>query len=299
MKTTVRRSALRLAGVCLSLCLSLPAASAQGCPVDLFRVAGLADPRQALAGAVADAMPSLQSTAAEYGVTLTEQDVDLSQAYPYYQSDDFFAEGIHSAEELDALVLAQQRYLWKLPIDLGEHTLVATFSIGYPLRTEAADFLTEQEIQEVRQNAGRWYLSASSVSADGGDHYAGQLGAVEADEVILVNGVRYTLSPLAICIKDGRIQEAVALRDAVIPVETGSFFSRECTEISLKQGKSYSYEELQEAIGGLEPVEHRFSLTSGGGAYRKARPDYGMLPYCLAVSAAALAWLAHRKRKAE
>lgn len=93
----------------------------------------------------------------ELGQTISESDIDLSNAYKIYVDTNVFLLDSTDAEELEQS-LETGGYIYEIPIYVGNDTIIVNVAKGQPL-DNSVEF-TEKERQEILANAGKWHVSA-------------------------------------------------------------------------------------------------------------------------------------------
>ena len=110
-------------------------------------------------------------------------------------------EKITSSDQSDIeSILAQSKYVWVLPIDVGGIHYKITYSISSGLNPEAADILTDEEKQELTKKEGNWVISEIgeySIEAYS-DVLSGKLAGTSIDRAVLIGGIPGCNMPVAL-----------------------------------------------------------------------------------------------------
>ena len=209
---------------------------------------------------------------------ITAQDIDLETMYPYYAGGNYFDPEIQNADDFLKLISNQEYYLWILPLEIDGEYIQVAIGRTRPVREGVEDVLTEDELAALEAKVGKWsYKWASYGGIVEKDWKAVAVSEnPDADQIVLVNGLESTYSVMAVCVKDGRLTEVISVTDTTIPVDkadTAALMTRsnlhvsEQGEIVLEIGERFTYEELQQTLGRLEPDQGSF-LDGGGGSFR-------------------------------
>lgn len=194
-------------------------------------------------------VPELNGILEEEGylVRITPQDIPLAEGYPIYLNENYFSPEIASPADFLSLVEAQERYVWKLPVDLGGEVMLVGLGKGYPVRKGIDDPAIVSEIEE---KAGKWSLATVEfvTRSDLLPQRVRDAG-IDADQVFFVHGPTGSSLLMAVCLKDGAFQEVLSFADAEISGAHQSFVS--------KAGEHYSYQGLQASAGALiDEINH-------------------------------------------
>ena len=178
-----------------------------------------------------------------YGKTIAAEDISLTEAYPIYLDENYFSPEIDTPEDLLFLIEKQEHYVWKLPVNSGNQTLLLGLGKGYPARSGAAAYLTADQLAEIDQNVGKWHLTTVEFVPQS-ELYTQKVknAGMDAKQVVFVSGPTGSNVRMAICIDNGKFGDVLSLTNAEIS-------SRGNDTLSFGDGVRYTYQELQKSLG--------------------------------------------------
>lgn len=187
---------------------------------------------------------------------VTADEIHLEDAYPYYTNDNYFAPEIQDAQDFLSRIQSQEHPLWILTIPRGEKTMVAAMGRSY--------------------DTGSWEMSWVKVYPSGTDWKTAALAQdLDADQIVLVNGLAQTNSVMAVCIQDDALTDVVAVSDAAFSLSPDSvpmLGAEQDGSVTISVGDRFPYQALQETLGVLTPTDEG-DFTAGGGASFTAGTD--------------------------
>ena len=92
-------------------------------------------------------------------ISITAEDINYDSAFKIYVDTNVFKLSTNVAGEIEN-ALENGNYIYLLPIDTVNGTVVVNFQKGLPLSENAKAILSEEEQQEVLDNAGKWSFLA-------------------------------------------------------------------------------------------------------------------------------------------
>ena len=207
--------------------------------------------------------------------SISEEDIHLEELFPYYMDARFFSAQIESAGDFSDLIESQEYYLWMLPLRVENYHILVAIGRHHPVRKEARAVLTEEQVEELEEKAGKWgYMWAQySDGAENNWKAIAQAQSPDADQIVLVNGLAATNSVMAVCIKDGALTDVISLADVsfqiqeadVSEINSAARIASADGSIELRTGDVFSYKEVQQTLGRLVPDESLF--PGSGGAF--------------------------------
>ena len=241
-----------------------------------------------------------------------EADIDLDAMYPYYTGQNYFDPAIDSAGEFLRRIEEQENYTWVLPLAIGGERIRVGVTRTRPVRDGVAAVLTAEELAALQARVGKWSCTWAAFGKEPEADWkaVAQAAAPDADQIVLVNRLDGVVALFAVCIKDGSFGDVIAVTDAVIPVnaaDAAAIAARSSLRVTsqaidLRCGERFSYAELQETIGRLEPDPGLLQIVprSGVGFRLNDRLHHvgaliGVPAITMAVAAAAAAWYRRKK----
>lgn len=206
---------------------------------------------------------------------ITEADVDLDAAYPYYTKASYFSPDIHGTEDFQALVAEQEYYYWLFPITKNGKTALVAYMRKYPISEMAKARYTKEELAEAEAKVGTWVYQWTKVVPEGTDWKSQMLSyGMDADQITLVSAVPAQEAVMGVCVRDGQLTDVVSLSDAMFEVEregVEAFGLDDDGVATVQIGDIFSYEQAQDCFGRLE-------LKPGAGdGLIGSRPVYQMV----------------------
>lgn len=180
-----------------------------------------------------------------YDKTIAAEDISLAEAYPIYLDENYFSPEIDTPEDLLSLIEKQEHYVWKLPVNMGNQTLLLGLGKGYPVRSGTASYVTGETLSELEENVGKWHLTTVEFVPES-ELYPQKVrnAGMKAEQVIFVNGLKGSNVQMAICIDNGNLGDVLSLTNAEINDQGND-------TLSFGESVHYTYHELQESLGML------------------------------------------------
>jgi len=141
-----------------------------------------------------------------HGREVTKEDVDLSKAYRIYISNDLFRLNTNRYDEI-VKYLESGDMIYKVPVKLGEVTVVANIQRRNPIPDDVRHLFTAEEIAQHEERVGTWVVSAATAFMEGNpvnspyvDYYetASRVSGRTDVQPILVGGLPGFNMPIAI-----------------------------------------------------------------------------------------------------
>ena len=241
-----------------------------------------------------------------------EADIDLDAMYPYYTSRNYFDPEIGSAGEFLRRIEEQEDYIWILPLEIGGENIQVGITRTRPVRDGVEEVLTAEELAALQARVGKWGCTWVSFGKNPAANWktVAQAAAPDADQIVLVNRLDGVVALFAVCIKDGTFGDVIAVTDSVIPInaeDAAAIAARSSLRVTsqaidLRCGERFSYAELQDTIGRLEPDPGLLQIVprSGVGFRLNDRVHnvsalVGIPVLTMAAAAAAAAWYRRKK----
>lgn len=197
-------------------------------------------------------------------------DIDLSDAKKIYVDSDIFSLESDDREAVSE-ALDNSNYMWLLLIDYNGDTYQVNIARGLPLNESVVDLLTDDEIQQIKENEGKWTLTGIEIvqneTIDYEQMVAEELNEISYDmedaEVVICGGLQHISQPAALIMKDDRV-------DLIIPLYHLEIEGSEEQIESIKpesagiEDEVYLYSEIMNAVNDMGDDEQD---TDGGDAY--------------------------------
>lgn len=183
-------------------------------------------------------------------------DIAFDDAYKIYVDTDVISSRPDNLQKLSVL-LKQAKVVWNIPVYTQNQTVVVQVSKAPELREIDQSQLTNAEIAEAVEKAGKWQPVAATLYDANSDavDILEPLSESNMDlqhEVILVGGEPGIQSVIALITEGNSITGAVSLeRDITFAPVIRSRSSNETSEITLEQNKMYTLDKFEEAANSL------------------------------------------------
>ena len=146
--------------------------------------------------------------------------IDFGSAEKVYVDTPIFNLDDESTEEMESQ-LKQSDYIWLLNVDVYGETYGITFSKGMPLREDVKDILTEDEINAIKRDEGKWHVSCVDHAEAHIDDYAEIVDAALKDmnynvsdsKVVICGGLQHIHNPVAIVMDDDEAQLLIPMEE--------------------------------------------------------------------------------------
>ena len=181
-------------------------------------------------------------------ISITAEDINYDSAFKIYVDTNVFKLSTNVAGEIEN-ALENGNYIYLLPIDTVNGTVVVNFQKGLPLSENAKAILSEEEQQEVLDNAGKWVISSLALYKNGNSNYdyekklSSIIDEIPAD-TILVGGLPIFQDVVALIPNsDGVIEE-------IVPV-TATAYDENLVTYARSNSVIYDYEQVKEIANDL------------------------------------------------
>ena len=186
-------------------------------------------------------------------VTVTAADVDFGKAYKVYVDTDVFELTTNSAAEIEA-VLENGNYVYVLPVNTANGTVVVNLQKGLPLSDNAKAVLTEDEQQEVIDNVGKWTVSSLAFYNSGNSNYnyearlSNIIGEIP-EGTLLVGSLPIFQDVVALIPNDA------GMIDSLIPVTDTEYDSNLIGPTTRGGSEIFSYERVKDIANNLPEAD--------------------------------------------
>lgn len=197
-------------------------------------------------------------------------EVDFTNSYKVFIDSDIFSLNSDSKASIMQL-LNEGEYVWSLFLQADNNYYIVNISKGLPLRDEAASLLSEDEINRIKSEEGKWIVSGISkleyeISYDDiinnalkNTHY------YEEDvEVVLCGGLKCIHYPVAVIMYEGNAQLIVPLYELEVK-GTSEQMRRALPEGASEKDNVYNYDSIKNAVNKMS-AEEEYNDMSGSGS---------------------------------
>ena len=167
-------------------------------------------------------------------------DVDFSNAYCVFVEANILEAMPKTTEELDKLLDAAHR-VWNIPVHANGKTVLVQVSRGLELSEMDLDDHTEEEIERLKEKAGKWQTVSSAMYEDGeipeqkiGEILSENHKNTDKCKCVLIGGEPGIRTLLALVIENDAVSGAISLERAVSD--------------ELQQNQMYSLDEFAKAV---------------------------------------------------
>lgn len=195
---------------------------------------------------------------------------DYSKAYKIYIDTDIFLLSSDSSAEIMNNLKAG-KYVWSLFVQYENNYYTVDISKGQPLRQEIANLLTEEEINKIKAEEGKWIVSCVSV-LDYDMSYqvkiADALKNTKYDcgdlEFVLCGGLKYIHNPVAVVMYNGNAELIIPLYKLTVN-GTDDEKARAMPEGAGESDNVYLYDSIKQAVNRMELKENNDEVIVGSG----------------------------------
>ena len=198
--------------------------------------------------------------------------VDFESAKKIYVDSAIFSLETSEVESVKE-ELEQNIYMWLLLQTIGNDTYPVHIAKGLPLNEEVIDQLTEEEIQEIKANEGKWIVTAVELlegeQLDYEEIIAKELEAVSYDienaGIVICGGLEHIQQSVALVMNDDKVDLLIPLYQLTIE-GTEEEIETIKPDMADIEDEVYLFDEIKDAVNQMETPDEE---TSGGGAYIK------------------------------
>ncbi len=202
--------------------------------------------------------------------------IDITSAKKIYVDTDIFSlDTSNTSEIIDEL--EQSTYMWLLLVTVGSDTYQVNIAKGLPLDKSIAGMLTDEEIQRIKDEEGKWSISGIEILEGRILDYEriinNNLQRIHYDsdaKIVLCGGLKHINQPVALVMNQEEVELLIPLYDLQID---GT--NEEIESIKPKNAKNevYLYNGIKDAVNGMEGQNE---VYVGGGGYIKLQSNQSM-----------------------
>ena len=226
------------------------------------------------------------------GIKVTAEDIDYSKAYKVYVDTNIFRLSTNKADKIKE-TLENGNYIYLLPIDVSDGTIVANLQKGLPLSENSKKVLSLEEQQEVLDNVGKWIVSSLYFYKNGNLNFDYEsklksLIGVIPEDTMLVGSLPIFEDVVALIPNEDGIIESIA------PLSTLTK-EKDLINYSTKNNPYiYSYKQIKEIANDLPDADPNIA---GEAANIETDINYIMVAFSVVLTLVFLAYMFYKKRK--
>lgn len=192
--------------------------------------------------------------------TITADDINYNKAVKVYVDTNVFELSTNKASEIET-TLENGNYIYLLPIEVNNGTVVVNIQKGLPLSDNAITVLTQKEQQEILDNVGKWVVSSTAFYDSGNKNYdylntlSNVIGEIP-EGTILVGSLPVFHDVVALVPNDeGTIE-------SLIPV-TNTVYDESSVKHVRNSDNVYNYEQIKEYANKLPAEDSNMAGNAG------------------------------------
>lgn len=226
------------------------------------------------------------------GIKVTAEDIDYSKAYKVYVDINIFRLSTNKADKIKE-TLENGNYIYLLPIDVSDGTIVANLQKGLPLSENSKNVLSLEEQQEVLDNVGKWIVSSlyfyenGNLNFDYESKLKSLIGVIPEDTMLVGSLPIFEDVVALIPNEDGIIESIVPLSTLTKEKDLINYSTKNNPYI-------YSYKQIKEIANDLPDADPNIA---GEAANIETDINYIMIAFSVVLTLVFLAYMFYKKRK--
>ncbi len=226
------------------------------------------------------------------GIKVTAEDIDYSKAYKVYVDTNIFRLSTNKADKIKE-TLENGNYIYLLPIDVSDGTIVANLQKGLPLSENSKKVLSLEEQQEVLDNVGKWIVSSlyfyenGNLNFDYESKLKSLIGVIPEDTMLVGSLPIFEDVVALIPNEDGIIESIVPLSTLTKEKDLINYSTKNNPYI-------YSYKQIKEIANDLPDADPNIA---GEAANIETDINYIMIAFSVVLTLVFLAYMFYKKRK--
>lgn len=199
----MRNKILAILIACLILINSIPIYANTNVSSNVIVDANSIDEIKALE---ADVINDVNSTLKTKNINIASSDIDYSKIITLYTDIELYNNGKPSNEQMQKIV-KDSKYVYYLPIECNGQTIMVCFQKGEKLTDENRENLSDDTIENLEKNIGKWYIASMGVQSEMID-YKGEVqealaeNNIENSHVYFVNELTQNITVGALICSD-------------------------------------------------------------------------------------------------
>ena len=225
-------------------------------------------------------------------IKVTAEDIDYSKAYKVYVDTNIFRLSTNKADKIKE-TLETENYIYLLPIDVSDGTIVVNLQKGLPLSENSKKVLSLEEQQEVLDNVGKWIVSSVYFYENGNLNFDYErklksLIGVIPEGTMLVGSLPIFEDVVALIPnEDGIIESIVPLSTLTKEKDLINYSTKNNSYI-------YSYKQIKEIANDLPDEDPNIA---GEAAKIETDINYIMIAFSVVLTLVIVAYMFYLKKK--
>ena len=225
-------------------------------------------------------------------IKVTAEDIDYSKAYKVYVDTNIFKLSTNKADKIKE-ILETGNYIYLLPIDVSDGTIVVNLQKGLPLSENSKKVLSLEEQQEVLDNVGKWIVSSVHFYENGNLNFDYErklkslIGVIPEDTMLVGSLPIFEDVVALIPNKDGIIE-------SIVPLSTLTK-EKDLINYSIKNNSYiYSYKQIKEIANDLPDADPNIAVEA---ANIETDINYIMIAFSVVLMLVIVAYMFYLKKK--
>lgn len=225
-------------------------------------------------------------------IKVTAEDIDYSKAYKVYVDTNIFRLSTNKADKIKE-TLETGNYIYLLPIDVSDGTIVANLQKGLPLSENSKKVLSLEEQQEVLDNVGKWIVSSVYFYENGNLNFDYErklkslIGVIPEDTMLVGSLPIFEDVVALIPNEDGIIESIVPLSTLTKEKDLINYSTKNNSYI-------YSYKQIKEIANDLPDADPNIA---GEAANIETDINYIMIAFSVVLTLVIVAYMFYLKKK--
>lgn len=225
-------------------------------------------------------------------IKVTAEDIDYSKAYKVYVDTNIFRLSTNKADKIKE-TLETGNYIYLLPIDVSDGTIVVNLQKGLPLSENSKKFLSLEEQQEVLDNVGKWIVSSVYFYENGNLNFDYErklkslIGVIPEDTMLVGSLPIFEDVVALIPNEDGIIESIVPLSTLTKEKDLINYSTKNNSYI-------YSYKQIKEIANDLPDADPNIA---GEAANIETDINYIMIAFSVVLTLVIVAYMFYLKKK--
>ncbi|WP_151409846.1 hypothetical protein [Anaerococcus sp. Marseille-P9784] len=225
-------------------------------------------------------------------IKVTAEDIDYSKAYKVYVDTNIFKLSTNKADKIKE-TLETGNYIYLLPIDVSDGTIVVNLQKGLPLSENSKKVLSLEEQQEVLDNVGKWIVSSVHFYENGNLNFDYEkklkslIGVIPEDTMLVGSLPIFEDVVALIPNEDGIIESIVPLSTLTKEKDLINYSTKNNSYI-------YSYKQIKEIANDLPDADPNIA---GEAANIETDINYIMIAFSVVLTLVIVAYMFYLKKK--
>lgn len=225
-------------------------------------------------------------------IKVTAEDIDYSKAYKVYVDTNIFRLSTNKSDKIKE-TLETGNYIYLLPIDVSDGTIVVNLQKGLPLSENSKKVLSLEEQQEVLDNVGKWIVSSVYFYENGNLNFDYErklkslIGVIPEDTMLVGSLPIFEDVVALIPNEDGIIESIVPLSTLTKEKDLINYSTKNNSYI-------YSYKQIKEIANDLPDADPNIA---GEAANIETDINYIMIAFSVVLTLVIVAYMFYLKKK--